>query len=430
MSPDPSTTQTPLPLSGSVLSVPRSATLAINELAKRMASEGEDIVHLGLGQSPFPVPGGMVSALQDTAGAKEYLQVQGHLPLREAIARYLERTEGVSRDAEQVIVGPGSKELIFGLQLALDGDLILPAPSWVSYAPQARMLGRRVQWLECRAEDGWKLTAETLERHCQRSDQRHQLLILNSPCNPTGACFRSDELEALAQVARKYQVIVLSDEIYSELHYEGRHQSIARHYPEGTIISNGISKWAGAGGWRLGAFSFPDALEPVLAAMIDIASETFTSVSAPVQLAAIKAFEGSDEMTSYIDATRRIMASIGTLFSAQLQELGADVVTPDGGFYNLPDFSAFGEPLARSGITTASDFCQELLNHTGIAGLPGSAFGLEEGLLVRFAFVDFDGGGLLERVLADPTLSIDQDTEELGHMLSAVPRMADWLTSL
>ena len=417
-------------LSPHVQSVPRSATLAINERSKQLVQQGKDVIRLGLGQSPFPVPERMVSALKAYASAKDYMAVQGYLPLREAISGFIQHTEGLDCKAEDIIIGPGSKELFFGLQMALDADLVLPAPSWVSYEPQARLLGRNVHWLPCQAEDDWKLTASTLEKHCQQHEGRQQLLIINSPNNPSGACYNAQELEDLARVASRYQLIILSDEIYSELHFQGGHLSIARYYPEGTIISNGISKWAGAGGWRLGFMVFPNALRALLEAMIVIASETFTSVSAPIQMAAISAFEDSPEMLQYIHACRHIMHTTVHEFSQRLIEQGIDVVMPDGGFYCLADFSAYREALLRHGLTSAESLCQQILDSTGVAALPGRDFGMTQGYLVRLAIVDFDGSRLLQRVLASNSDKLDTRVEELQHLMSAPERLGQWLQTL
>lgn len=426
---NPATYKHEIPLSSKILEVPKSATLAINEKSRQLILEGKDVIRLGLGQSPFPVPDIMVTALKEYASAKDYMAVQGYLPLREAIASFINRTEGLNRHADNVIIGPGSKELFFGLQAVLDCDLVLPAPSWVSYEPQARLLGKTVHWLPCKEQDGMKLTASTLEKHCQSHTSRLQLLILNSPNNPSGACFNEQELKDLARVAARHDVIVLSDEIYSELHYSGQHVSIARYYPERTIISNGISKWAGAGGWRLGFFMLPEALSPVLDAMVVMASETFTSVSAPIQMASISAFEDSSEILDYIHASRKIMRAIGTNFSQLLNEQGITVVTPQGGFYNLADFSKFREQLLKAGITDARQLSQQMLQATAVAALPGLDFGMQ-GLLLRFAFVDFDGSRLLQRVLSDDSLKLDTNTTELKRIFSATNKVGEWINSL
>ncbi len=420
----------PLPLSAALQNVPKSATLAINEKSKQLQLEGKDIIRLGLGQSPFPVPDIMTQNLKTNASAKDYMAVQGFLPLREAIASFINRTELLNRTAENIIIGPGSKELLFGLQMVLNCDLILPAPSWVSYEPQARLLGKKVHWLPCSAKDGWKLTAQTLEKHCQSNSTEQQLLILNSPNNPSGTCFAENELKALAEIAAKYKLIVLSDEIYSELHYQGLHQSIARYYPQGTIISNGISKWAGAGGWRLGFFSFPERLKQVLDLMVVLASETFTSVSAPIQMASICAFEESPEMQNYIIACRKIMQSIGSNFSRLLNQQQIAVVEPEGAFYNLADFSSYRQKLMSKGINNDLELSQKLLENTGVAGLPGKDFGLQQGLIMRLAFVDFDGSKLLQQVLSNPDTTLNTETDELCRLFSAAERMGNWLQDL
>ncbi|MCP4078522.1 MAG: aminotransferase class I/II-fold pyridoxal phosphate-dependent enzyme [Gammaproteobacteria bacterium] len=417
-------------LSAALQNVPKSATLAINEKSKQLQLEGKDVIRLGLGQSPFPVPDIMLQSLREYVSAKDYMAVQGYLPLREAITAFINRTEQLSRKAEDVIIGPGSKELLFGLQMVMDCDLVLPSPCWVSYEPQARLLGKTVHWLACRAEDGWKLTAESLEEHCKKHTTKQQLLILNSPNNPSGACFTEQELIALADVAKKYNLYILSDEIYSELHYQGQHQSIARYYPQGTIISNGISKWAGAGGWRLGFFIFPQNLKPILKLMIVLASETFTSVSAPIQMASICAFEKPPEMVSYIHACRKIMQSIGINFSQRLNQQQIQTVEPSGGFYNLVDFSTFEQKLAANGIHNANQLSQKMLEETGIAGLPGKDFGLQQGLLMRLAFVDFDSSSLLRQVIKDPDIVLNSETTELRRLFSAAERMGNWLHNL
>ena len=164
--------------------------------------------------------------------------------------------------------------------------------------------------------------------------------------------------------------------------------------------------------------------------MVVIASETFTSVSAPVQMAAIAAFEGSTDMQQYIQNCRHTMQHCGKTFTRLLQQQAVDVIMPDGGFYNLADFSQHRENLLKHGITSAGELCQQMLKHTGVAALPASDFGISQGLLLRFAFVDFDGSHVLDKLTQQPPLELDQDTAELAHLFSAPGRIGDWLTSL
>ncbi|MDR7513138.1 MAG: pyridoxal phosphate-dependent aminotransferase, partial [Armatimonadota bacterium] len=273
-----------------------SPTLAIQAECEALARQGRRVLRLGLGQSPFPVPEPVVETLRANAHRKEYLDVRGLQALREAVAEYHRRRHGVPCAPDDVLVAPGSKELMFLLQVAYYGELVVPTPAWVSYVPQAQIVGRRVTLLPLAGRaDGWRLQPGRLEALCAEDPDRPRILILNYPSNPTGVTFSADELASIAEVARRYRIVVLSDEIYGELHHQGRHVSIARYYPEGTIISGGLSKWCGAGGWRLGTFAFPPAMAPLRDAMAAIASETYTSTSAPIQYAAVRAFQGGLE---------------------------------------------------------------------------------------------------------------------------------------
>ncbi len=245
-----------------------SATVAINDRSNELRRQGREIFKLGLGQSLFPVPHSMVEALRENATQKDYLPACGLLELREAIAEHHNRTFGIDCGPEDVLIGPGSKELMFLLQLVYYGDLIIPAPTWVSYAPQAKIIGRHIRLLSTSIKDDWHLTPEQLDDLCKQDPGRPRILILNYPSNPTGLTLSQSRLEGLAAVARRHRVVILSDEIYGKLHHEGKHRSIVPLYPEGTIFSGGLSKWCGAGGWRLGLFVFPKSLRWCVILMI------------------------------------------------------------------------------------------------------------------------------------------------------------------
>ncbi len=408
-----------------------SATIAINERCAELRRQGRDVVRLGLGQSPFPVPDIMVEALRRYAGEKDYLPVKGLPALREAITGYYRRTEGLDYDPANVLVGPGTKELMFLVQLVYYGDLVIPAPSWVSYAPQAQIIGRHLRWLPTQIESGLGVTPEALERLCERDPERPRLLILNYPGNPTGTTYGPDQLEAIAEVARRYRVLVLADEIYSGLHFEGEHVSIARYYPEGTIISNGLSKWAGAGGWRLGAFVFPDTLRWLVDTMASVASETFTSTAAPIQYAAVEGFGDSEALQDYLRRARRVLGALMRATHQRLQDAGAELAEPRGGFYVFPNFSPLRERLNTRGIVTSEDLCEQALEHTGIAFLPGSDFGRpEHELSVRIACVDFNGAAAMD---AAAELAADEVPDDAflrqwcNPTRDAIDRLCDWL---
>lgn len=411
----------------------RSATLAINERIAEMRREGLDVVRLGLGQSPFPVPERMVDALRACAHEKDYLPVKGLPALRRAIVDYYDRHEGLCYRPENVLVGPGTKELMFLVQLVYYGDLVIPAPSWVSYAPQARIIGRHLHWLPTDIESGMGVTPEALENVCRNDPARPRLLILNYPGNPTGTAYSEDQLRRIAEVARRYRVLVLADEIYSGLRFDGGHVSIARFYPEGTILSNGLSKWAGAGGWRLGAFVFPSTLTWLCEAMSAVASETFTSTAAPIQYAAIPAFEPSDEMDDYLRRARAVLEALLTHSYHRLHAAGAELTQPRGGFYLFPKFAAPRSRLADKGIATSDELCERLLDELGIAMLPGHTFGRpERELSVRISCVDFDGRAALEAAaeLAPGELPGDDFLDKYCNpTFDAINRLCDWAGS-
>ncbi|MEC7520835.1 MAG: aminotransferase class I/II-fold pyridoxal phosphate-dependent enzyme [Myxococcota bacterium] len=408
-----------------------SATVAINEHSNALLAEGRTVYKLGLGQSPFPVPRSVVDALRDHAPEKDYLPVRGLYDLRRAVAHYTERKAGIDRTAEDVLIGPGSKELMFLLQLVYYGDLLIPTPAWVSYAPQAQIIGRKVELVQTRAEDGWMLTPEALDEACSRDSDRPRVVILNYPSNPTGSTYKVDQLKAIAKVAQKHGVLLLSDEIYGELHHKGQHVSIARYYPEGTIISAGLSKWCGAGGWRLGTFVFPESLRWLLDAMGAVASETYTSTSAPIQYAAVTAFEGGAGIERYLQNSRRILSALGRWCARHLRGAGVECPQPVGGFYLFPDFSAHAEALAARGITDAPTLCARLLDETGVAILPGSQFGRPpEELTARLAYVDFDGDRALEAVAVIPKEQPLDETflkRHCGKVVAAIQAMARWV---
>jgi aspartate aminotransferase len=408
-----------------------SATVAINERCNELVCEGKEIFKLGLGQSPFPVPDSVVEELRKHAHEKDYLPVMGLQRLRSAVADCQRRMHGLSSTWDDVLIGPGSKELMFLLQLVYYGDLVIPRPSWVSYAPQARIIGRQVRWLETDRDNNWRLMPDELAALCEEDPGRPRVVIVNYPSNPTGATYSTDRLKELAQVARRHRVVLLSDEIYGELHHKGQHVSIARFYPEGTIVSSGLSKWCGAGGWRLGTFTFPPTLSWLRDAMGAVASETFTSTSAPIQYAAVRAFEGGDDIERYLWKSRKLLGSLGRWAARRLALAGISIGLPSGGFYLFPDFAPLADRLQARGITTGRDLCARLLEETGVAILPGCEFGRPDSeLTARLAYVDFDGARALAAVDTSATNGSLPESflrDYCEKILTSVDRIGEWV---
>jgi aspartate aminotransferase len=410
-----------------------SATLAINERIKELQKNGKEIYNFGLGQSPFPVPVPVVDALKLHAHEKDYLPVKGLPALRKAVAEFHKKMDHVEIKPKNVLVGPGSKELMFLLQLVYYGEIILPTPCWVSYGPQAQILNRHIQFIHTSLDTKWQITPQQLEELCANEHDvfRPRILILNYPSNPHGGSYSIEELKKIAKIARKYEIILLSDEIYGQLHFKGEHNSVARYYPEGTIISSGLSKWCGAGGWRLGTFSFPTNLNWLLEAMAAVASETYTSVSAPIQYAAVRAFRGGIRIERYLWQTRRILSTLGDQCTNMFNSVDIRVNPPVGAFYLFLDFTHHADKFAKRGIFDSKTLCERLINETGVALLPGVSFERPASeLTARLAYINFDGAKALaaaETIPIDEKLPDDFIEINFEKTLLGVEKIIKWL---
>jgi aspartate aminotransferase len=409
-----------------------SGTLAINARSKALAEMGKSVYRFGLGQSPFPVPDCVVNTLRTNASQKDYLPVKGLQVLREAVAEFHRRKDNVDVLAENVLIGPGSKELVFLLQLVFQGEIIIVSPSWVSYMPQAKILGKKISVIHSSYQDRWQLTPQLFSDFLKgRTHTEPALMILNYPGNPDGVTIREENLIEIAALARQHQILILSDEIYGQLHHRGQHISIGKFYSEGTILSSGLSKWCGAGGWRLGTFTFPQNLGWLSDAMSVVASETYTSVSAPIQFAAVRAFRGGTEIEEYLWHARKILANLASDCVQILRKGNVRIHDPVGGFYFFLDFSNYGDALQSKGISTSKELCVRLLNETGVALLDGSAFGRpEHEFTARMAYVDFDGARALAAARTIPLhepLPKNYNTLFCPRVIDGTSKITEWL---
>ena len=405
-----------------LVNIKTSSTLEINELSLKLEKEGNEIYKFGLGQSPFPVPDVVVKELQKNAFQKDYLNVSGLLELREHIAKYHTSRNKYNYEADDILIGPGSKELIFQTQLTIDCELLLPNPSWVTYEPQAQIIKNKVHWLETTLEQNWHVTAKELDDKCKKIKDKTKLLILNSPNNPSGTMHPN--LKELALIAKSHDVIIIADEIYADLSFNDNYESITHFYPEGTIVSSGISKWCGAGGWRLGALLFPKNLKSIKNVIRNIASETFTSVSAPIQYAAIKAY--SEDHNEYLKYSRKILHSISNYVHSKFTEIGINCKKPQGGFYMLCDFSSVLKKTNE--INDSKNLCNKVLNETGFAMLPGVDFGISvEKLITRIAFVDFDGKVVLEKAIKSKFIDEEFIINNCPMIVKGIKKLIDWV---
>ena len=396
-----------------------SSTLLMNEESKNLEKEGKQIFKFGFGQSPFQIPEDMVNELKKNSHQNKYLPMQGLSELRDAVALYTSNKKGNNYKADNVIIGPGSKELMFLLHILFDGDVILPAPSWVSYAPQAIIGRNKVHWIETKRENNWFPTGEEIEQVISKNKNKNYLLFLNSPNNPSGQI--CENLDEIATVANKNNLIILSDEIYSELSFDTGFKSISNFCPEKTIISTGLSKWCGAGGWRLGYFIIPESLKEIKNKLKVLASETFSSVSAQIQYAAISAYQ--NDHSSYIRNSSNILKNVGEYVYENLKSNNVIISKPKGGFYLMPEF-------VNKNFSTSSEMCKTILRDTGVALLPGSDFGCsEKKMLARLSFTDFDGFSFMNDIKKNKNIDLKSINNFAPKIIEGTKKLREWSES-
>jgi len=408
-----------------------ASNLAFNEKVKSLQKAGHEIYHFAFGQSPFPVPTPFVRHLKETAGINDYLSVAGLMELREEIVEFHKEWDDVSLSVDSLIVGPGSKELIYLTMAVFRGQIWLPAPAWTTYKPQACLAGHQPRVISQPAQQKWKLRAEDVESAVKDIEGPH-LMILTNPGNPSGCAYSLEELEALATVCRKYRVIVLSDEIYARLNYEGKHVCMSKIYPEGTILTSGFSKWSSAGGWRLGYAHFPDSLQSLKKAVLSGASHTYSCAPANIQHAVARALkQDKEELQKYIIGARTVLHAVANYCQTQLESVGVEGHVGKAGYYFMPDFSNIRSEMANAGIKTGQAMCDEMLKSANVALMPSSSFLLsEDDLSVRFCYVIFDGAKCMKEldVLGDNNIIGDDFVEKFcPELVRGVQNICEWV---
>ena len=404
-----------------ILKLKESSTLKINEKSKELILKGKKVFQFGFGQSPFPVPQEIVETLKENAYRKEYLPIQGLFDLRKKISKYLFKNTGVNYPKENILITPGSKEAMLLIHLAFNGEIILPAPSWVSYEPQAEIGSNKVHWLETSMVNNWFPTAKELEKKINSiGRKRNIILILNSPNNPSGAV--CNNLKELAKIAYKYKILILSDEIYTDLTFTNEYNSISKYYPEFTFITGGLSKWCGAGGWRLGFLAVPKKLTEFLKSLKSLASESYSTVNTPTQFAAVKAYE--EDHKDYKYKVRSILKAVGNYVYKNLKSNKILINPPQGAFYLMPEFK-------NSKYKTSTKLCEAILKETGVAMLPGTDFGFKpKRMLARLSYTDFNGAEFYKNVSRDNFIGEKMIKRYAPNVVEGVSRLSNWAKKL
>lgn len=368
--------------------------------------------HFAFGQSPFPPPPPVVEALVASADRHSYLPTAGLGELRDAVASHYSRHFNLGCRAEQVVVSPGSKEMISMVLAVAGGPVIIPAPSWVSYLPQAKIAKKRVIPVRTRSQEGFKLTPSLLARGVRHVHAKQKMLMLNQPHNPTGLVYSRSELEELAEVCRRHGIVVVSDEIYALTAFDPEaFTSMAEVYPESTIVTGGISKEFSCGGYRLGVGIFPRKAEELFTGVLKVAGSTYSCVAAPIQHAALAAYADDERIETYVRDCREVNRAVGRQMASRMATIsGVTTTTPEAAFYLFLDFNAQHEQFLRIGLKTCVDFCDDVLAVEHTAMLPASSLLLpDDDFSVRCSYVDYDGELALDRWRQRPPQTIEQE---------------------
>jgi len=411
-----------------------SPTLATNERLRRLIAEGRPILHLAFGEAGLPVPDEVIEALTRGASDNAYAPVAGSPAARAAAAGYLERRR-LPCDPDQIVIAPGSKALLWALLSILPGDVILPRPSWVSYAAQAAIAGKRV-WSVPIAADGAggapdpDALRQTLSRPAAEG-AKPGVLVLTLPDNPTGTVAPAQTIERVAEIAHANGLIVISDEIYRDLaHAPDEVVSPAEYLPETTYVTNGLSKNMALGGWRVGFVRLPPgatgrATGEVLRAL---ASEVWSSAPAPMLHVAAHVLSEPPEIVEHVARSRRLHRAATMAAHDSLLAAGVSCRPPSGGFYLYPDLEPLRPALVPRGVAGADALSDHLLERYDIGVLSGVAFGDDPGALRFRMATSLLYGDTVERrrqalTAEDPT-ALPWIRESLDRIASAFRALA------
>lgn len=360
-----------------------SSTLAITAKAKAMRAEGINVIGFGAGEPDFDTPEHIKAAAIEAIkqGFTKYTDASGMPELKDAAAAKFKRDNGIEYERGEITIGCGAKHLLYNIfQVVCDpGDeVLIPSPFWVSYPEQVCLAGGTPKFIPAR---NFKMSPEQFEAAIS---PKTKLLVLNSPNNPTGAVYSRRELEAIGEVALKHRVMILSDECYERIVYDGNeHHSIAsfdKGLKELTFTVNAVSKTYSMTGWRIGYAGGPASYIKAIGNMTSQSTSNPCSISQKASIAALSGdYALVDMMLKEFDKRRKILAE-------GLNELLQDNTPPPGGaFYYFPSISAFVDrELQGAVIRTADDFCKVLLDVARVAAVPGTDFG--DSTRVRFSF--------------------------------------------
>lgn len=360
-----------------------STTLAITAKAKEMKAQGIDVIGLGAGEPDFNTPKHIIQAAYDSLieGHTKYTPSGGTAQLKEAVISKFKQDQNLAYKPAEIIVTSGAKHALYTLFQVLldDGDeVIIPTPYWVSYPEQVKLAGGNPVIVEGKQENSYKITPEQLS---ESSTERTKAVIINSPSNPTGMIYSAEELKAIGQICLEKNILIVSDEIYEKLVYDGNtHTSIAEiseELKEQTIVINGVSKSHSMTGWRIG---YAAGNETVIKAMTNLASHSTSNPTTTSQYGAVAAYMGDQQPVE--DMRKSFEERLNIVFEKLNNIPGFDCIKPQGAFYLFPNVK---EAARITGYDSVDLFVQALLEDAKVAVIPGSGFGSEDNIRLSYA---------------------------------------------
>lgn len=372
----------------------KSATLNAQKIVNERKEKNLHVYNFGLGANPLPVHPKYSELLKKYSDKKEYTSVTGIQKLEKAIKNIYTIN---NYKVENVLFGNGLKELLFLVQMVFDGVIYHITPAYVSYEKQINSLNKRDKFVQIPTlyEKNFKLQPKILTEYLDKNVNETKLVLFNNPTNPTGVIYTNEELEELSIIFRKYNCVILSDEIYMNLCYEPT-SSLSQFIPERVIIGSSVSKDFACSGYRLGWITFPKELDNLFNSCFGVASNMYSCPNVPVQYATAELFNNFDLCDEIFSDTRKIFNEIIDRVCGILKQTKLRFVKPKAAWYLFIDFSEYSDFLLKKGVTNSYELSDFLINEKGIVGVPGKSFGID-GLYMRFSLVDLDFSGIEEK---------------------------------
>lgn len=408
-----------------------SATLSLNDMVNKMTERGEDIVHFGFGGSPFPIPLFLINSLKDNSYRNEYLPVKGLPSLRNCLAHYYNTRDNLDISSDNIIIGPGSKELLFLIQMSFaHSKVYIPTPTWVSYMSHAKIANHDIHYINTTYENNWKITVNELRQIFQQQDKLHKILILNTPSNPTGTVYTNQQLQQLANYLSNKDITIIIDEIYENQVYNKDYSSLATYLPDKCIITSGLSKSIAAGGWRLGWCLIPNSLNMIREKLTILASETYSTANTPVQYATLSLFDDKyiTQRNDYWEKSNCILKALTSYCVTLLRENNIKCIYPEASWYLFIDVTHYNKQLKNKNINTSMDLANKILTDINIAILPGTVHGMPDtSYTARLCLVAFNGKIALEECPQDCIISDCWLKKYCSKTILGIERLISWL---